>query len=144
MKVFLIAAAAALSVTAANAHPGPGGGPPNPDADGDGKVSLTEFRASQSARQDRMFTRTDTNTDGKITKNEADAMAQRAQARRRGGAGGGVMRLDLNNDGSVTQAEMAAMTRRRFEMADANQDGWLSKEEMPMMRQRMRGAPGPK
>ena len=142
MKVFLIAATAALSVTAANAHPGPGGGPPNPDADGDGKVSLTEFTASQSARQDRMFSRTDTNTDGKITKDEADAMAQRAQARRRGGAGGGVMRLDLDNDGSVTQAEMAAMTRKRFEMADVNKDGWLSKEEMPMMQQRMRGGPG--
>ena len=60
MNVFLIAAAAALSVTAANAHPGPGGGPPNPDADSDGKVTLAEFTASQSTRQDRMFSRMDT------------------------------------------------------------------------------------
>jgi hypothetical protein len=35
------------------------------------------------------------------------------------------------------------MAQRRFEMADANKDGWLSKEETAMIRQRARGGPGP-
>ena len=50
-----------------------------------------------------------------------------------------MMRLDANKDGAVTLAEMGAMTERRFTMADTNKDGWLSKGEMLMMRQRMRG-----
>ena len=49
------------------------------------------------------------------------------------------MRLDVNKDGAVTLAEMGAMTQQRFDMADTNKDGWLSKGELLMMQQRMRG-----
>lgn len=144
MKIFLLATIAAFSVTAANAQPGRGGEPPNPDTSGDGKVTLAEFTAAQAARQGRMFARLDADKDGKITGAEASAMPHRPEGAGPGGGGaGGLMRLDANKDGSVTEAEMSAMNPRRFEMADANKDGWLSKEEMPMMRQRMRGGPGP-
>lgn len=149
MKPILLAAAAVVAfATAAQAQPGPGGGPPDFDADHDGKVTLAEFKAGQAERQNRMFARIDTNKDGKITKDELDAMAKRAEDAGRGpppgaGPGGMMMRLDANHDGVLTKAELAADTDRRFKMADTNGDGWLSKGELIMMRQKMRGGPGP-
>ena len=141
MKIYLIAAIAALCVNTANAQPGPGGRGPNPDADGDGKVTLAEFKVAYAARQGRMFARLDTNSDGKVSPDEAKAMAQRAQRPVRGGDG--LMRQDANRDGSVTREEMSGAAQRRFEMADTSKDGWLSREELDMMQQRTRG-PGPK
>ena len=141
MKIFLIAALAALSVTAANAHPGPGGRGPNPDADGDGRVTLAEFNAAEAVRQGRMFARLDTNSDGKISPEEVKAMAQRAEGAGRGGKG--LLRFDGNKDGFVTPEEMSAASQRRFETADTSKDGWLSRAELDMMRQRARG-PGSK
>ncbi|MBI1196415.1 MAG: EF-hand domain-containing protein [Phenylobacterium sp.] len=148
MKRILLAAAVAALATAAHAQPGPGGGPPDFDADHDGKVTLAEFKAGEAQRQTRMFARMDANNDGKITQDEVDAMAKRAEAAGRGprpggGPGGMLMRLDANHDGAVTKAEMAAGAERRFKMADTNGDGWLSKGELLMMRQKMRGGPAP-
>lgn len=148
MKRIVIATAfAAFTLAAAQAQP-MGGQPPNPDANKDGKVTLVEFKAAQDQRMGRMFNRLDANKDGKITQAEADAMAKRAAAAGRsppgGGQGaGGLMRMDANRDGAVTRAEMGAMTERRFKMADTNNDGWLSKGELLMIQQRMRGGPGP-
>jgi len=147
MQRFLLTlAAAAALVTAAHAQPAPGREPPNPDTDHDGKVTLAEFKAVQSERQARMFERMDTSKDGKVTQAELDAAAQRAEAAGRGGASGGraglLMRLDANGDGALTKAEMSAGAERRFQAADTNKDGWLSKGEMLMMRQRMRGGAG--
>ena len=147
MKFFAIAAVATLLATVAQAQPGPGGSPPNPDADRDGKVTLAEFKAAQGERQGRMFSRMDSNKDGKVTQAEVDAVTARAEASGgqprgdgpRRGPGGGLMRLDVNKDGAVTLAEMGAMTQQRFDMADTNKDGWLSKGELLMMQQRMRG-----
>ena len=141
MKVYLIAAIAALCVTAAHAQPGSAAPRPNPDADGDGKVTLAEFKVAESVRQGRMFTRIDTNNDGKIGAEEAKAMAQRGGPK--GRDGGGLMQLDANKDGSVSREELSATSQRRFDRADTNKDGWLSPEEMDMMHQAMRG-PGPK
>ena len=141
MKVYLLAAVAALCATASYAQPGPGDRRPNPDADGDGKVTLAEFKAAESVRQSRMFTRMDTNNDGEIGAEEAKVMAQRGDAK--GRDGGGLMQLDANKDGSVSREELSATSQRRFDRADTNKDGWLSPEEMDMMHQAMRG-PGPK
>ncbi|MBL8773632.1 MAG: EF-hand domain-containing protein [Phenylobacterium sp.] len=146
-RILIIAAATAFLAGAAQAQPG-GREAPNPDTDKDGKVTLAEFRASQSERQSRMFARMDGDRDGKITQAEMEAARKRAEASGRGpgGPGGGGMflaRMDANKDGSVTKAEMSAMSEQRFRMADTNKDGWLSKGELLMMRQRMRGGPGP-
>lgn len=132
--------------------------PPNPDTDHDGKVTLSEFKAMETTRINRMFARMDTNRDGKITPAEMQAMRERMEAEGRGpppggpgrgpggGSGGGrggfMTRMDTNGDGAVTKAEMAAGIEARFKAADTNGDGWLSKGELLMMRQRMRG-PGP-
>ncbi|WP_337188790.1 hypothetical protein [Phenylobacterium sp.] len=141
MNRFLIAAVVApvaLLATSVAAQPGRG---PDPDADRDGKVTLAEFKAAQAQRTDRLFARLDADKDGRITQAEIDAVAKG----RPGGRGGGqmLMRLDADKDGAVTRAEMNAGAERRFQAADANKDGWLSKDELRMMQQRMRG-PAPK
>lgn len=134
-------AAAFLLAGAAQAQPAPGRVPPNPDADNDGKVTLAEFRASTTKRQDHMFARLDTNKDGKIVQAEADAAGKKGEDGGPGRRGGGMlMRLDANKDGAVTKAEMTAMTDRRFQMADSNKDGWLSKDELLTMKPRRGGA----
>ena len=148
-RLFLatLAAAAAFAAMAA-AQPDPGRAPPNPDTDHDGKVTLSEFKAAQGDRQTRMFARMDANKDGKITQAEMEASRKRMEAEGRGpssgrgGAGGFMMRLDANKDGAVSRAEMAASTEQRFKTADTNNDGWLSKGELLMMRQKMRGPGG--
>lgn len=156
MKIqFLAAPAAALMLaSAAHAQPaGPMGGPmggmrqpPNFDLDHDGKVTLAEFRKVENERIDRMFARLDANHDGKITRQELEAGRQRMMAMRGGQMGAGPMagdgffRInDLNGDGAVTKAEMQTALEQRFKMADTNHDGWLSKGELIMMRQRARG-----
>jgi Ca2+-binding EF-hand superfamily protein len=141
-RILLTAVAFAALVGSAAAQPAPVREPPNPDTDRDGKVTLGEFKATQGDRQTRMFARMDTNKDGKITQPEADAVTKRAEEAGRPGRGGMMMRMDANGDGAVTKAEMAAMAERRFSMADTNKDGWLSKGELLMMRQRMRGPGG--
>ncbi|RAK54499.1 EF-hand domain-containing protein [Phenylobacterium soli] len=157
MKTTLLAASAAvlLMAGAAQAQDGPpaagpmGGGfgmrqPPNFDLDHDGKVTLAEFRKGEARRIERMFARLDANHDGKITRAELDAGLQRMAAM--GGGGGAPGRADIffrmndaNGDGAVTKAEMEKAVERRFQAADTNHDGWLSKGELIMMRQRARG-----
>ena len=145
-RLILVAAAAALLASAGNAQPA-GGRQANPDADGDGKVTFSEFAAMQSQRNARMFARLDANNDGKLVAAEMAAMGQPARAS--GGVQGGgarvLQRMDADSDGSVTKAEMdAGGGKRRFDAANANKDGWLSSEELSMMRQnRARGGQGP-
>ncbi|WP_411288256.1 EF-hand domain-containing protein [Phenylobacterium sp.] len=137
MRLSLAAATAALLASAASAQPA-GGRQANPDADGYGKVTFAEFSAIHSQRNARMFARLDANNDSKLVAAEMAAMGQRAQASGGAQAAGGRMlqRMDIDGDGSVTKAEMDADGgKRRFDAADANKDGWLSPEELSMMRQ---------
>jgi len=137
MKRLLLAAAMALGCGAALAQTPP----PNPDLDHDGKVTLQEFRKMRSGG---FMERLDANKDGKISRAEFDLAAQRMQER--GGAEGAARaatmwtRLDADKDGYITKAEREAGQLRRFQAADTNHDGWLSKGELLMMRQnRARG-----
>jgi hypothetical protein len=50
--------------------------------------------------------------------------------------------LDANKDNVISKAERDAATTRRFNSADTNHDGWLSKGELLMMRQQMRARAG--
>jgi len=143
MTRLLLAACLAMTCGAAFAQMAP----PDPDLDHDGKVTLSEFKAMEARREARMFARLDTNKDGKISQAEFDAAPRREHQagetpRPAGMRGRFFQMMDANGDGVVTKAEMEAAGQRRFDMADTNHDGWLSKGELLMMRQRMRGGPG--
>ena len=140
MKRLLLAAALGLVSAAAYAQT-----PPprvNPDLDHDGKVTLQELRKSRA--EGGPLARLDTNKDGRISRAEFDAMAQRMAER--GGpdaparSQGMWAALDTDKDGFISRAERDAAQVRRFHAADTNHDGWLSKGELLMMRQnRARG-----
>lgn len=147
MTRFLLAAAAA-ALLAVGAHAQPFGGQgmrgsTDFDLNHDGKVTLDEFRQAQSQRIDRIFERLDSNHDGKITRDEmqtAAAQSPRPGGGRMGGRGERMFQMnDTDGDGALTKAEMMAAAMRRFQVADVNHDGWLSKDELAMMRPRVRG-----
>ncbi|KRA80415.1 EF-hand domain-containing protein [Altererythrobacter sp. Root672] len=117
------------------------------DANKDGVLN----QADREAREKSAFDRIDTNQDGAISPEEFAARGgERREARqakaepdqrpgprmgRRGPGGPGPMgfglarNADTNGDGAVTQAEFASAALTRFDSADANKDGTLSREE---------------
>ncbi len=105
-------------IAATNPPAGPAPGPEDGwlrhlDTNGDGVISKEEAQAAANARIDKAFARLDTNQDGQITQDEIRA----AQEARR--------------------AEREARFEARIKQADTNGDGLLSKEEaqagMPML-----------
>lgn len=133
MKRFVISAALLAMASSAQAQMLQG---PNPDLDRDGKVSFAEFKKVQA---DRMMERLDANKDGKISRAETKSMEE--MAARFGGADAAsrVARMwtqgDVNRDGALSHSELEAGSKRRFDIADSNHDGWLSKGELRTMRQ---------
>lgn len=137
MKKFVLAGAAlaALTVSAALAQPAPLGPPAGPPP-------LKRAEVEQQLRD--QFTRLDTNHDGILTRQEADADANQ----RRGGFGGSDFfdRLDTNHDNMLSREEFAQMrTMFRgggggagmfslngnwFDRVDANHDGKVTMDEM--------------
>src|SRR5262245_30306863 len=90
--------------------------------------------AARANRENAWFQRLDTNKDGAISKEEAQAAADQRIAQT-------FDRLDLNHDGMITQdevnqvheqrrAERQAEAAERFKQADTNGDGLLSKDEV--------------
>ncbi|HYO94470.1 MAG TPA: hypothetical protein VER33_08150 [Polyangiaceae bacterium] len=53
------------------------------------------------------------------------------------GKGGGKMNADANADGKVTLQEAQTAARARFDKADGNKNGVLTKDELPGRAQRM-------
>lgn len=126
-RTLLIAAAFAALATSAAAQPGPAGQRPKLDANGDGRVTLSEFKAAQDARAQRLFARLDGNGDGRIT--AAEAQAGRREGGPRGRRGPGLMALDSDRDGAVSAAEFAAGSSQRFARLDADKDGRITATE---------------
>lgn len=138
------------------------------DANKDGKLD----QADHAARRAAMFDRIDTDRNGQISRAEFDAMAERGprgpeagdgskgpedghrmhRFGHRGGHHGGMMMgrmADADKDGAVSQAEFVNAALQRFDRADANRDGTVTREErqaaFKAMRDRMhdhKGAPG--
>lgn len=124
-------------------EPGPGPGMMMQDPFGDATVARKDAEAQAAAR----FTALDTNADGSLSTDELRAgrpgRGDRAGGRRGGGrAMDGMSRmLDADGDGRITRDEFVTGTLRRFDMADADHDGQLTKAErqaaMEAMRARM-------
>jgi Ca2+-binding EF-hand superfamily protein len=134
------------------------------DANGDGKIDA----ADREARHDARFARLDINNDGMLSKEEflasherrAERTAQggeQADGKRPGkrgermghrgmrgmGHGMGMARnADSDGDGAVSQAEFADAALARFDAADADKNGTVTREERreahKAMREQMR------
>ncbi|HEY6815712.1 MAG TPA: hypothetical protein VI168_09255 [Croceibacterium sp.] len=83
------------------------------DADKDGQISLAEYEARRDGRRE--------------ARSERRGPDGRGFARR--GGHGMARTADADNDGTVTEAEFTTAALARFDRADANSDGTLSREE---------------
>ena len=93
------------------------------DTNGDGAISRAEAQALPRLAQ--RFDTLDANRDGQLTREEF--RAARGHAMRTGF----IRHLDKDGDGKVSKAEALAQAEARFNRADANQDGFLTAEEVP-------------
>ncbi len=95
------------------------------DANHDGRLTLDEIQAFHRELAAKRFAEKDTNNDGKLSRSEVSRMPDEVFSR-----------LDLNKDGVLTPDELAnrggrfqSHAERRFQHADANGDGAISKDE---------------
>jgi hypothetical protein len=115
-------------------HDGPmHGGPGRPDPFGDATVS----RADARAKADAEFARLDTDHDGVLSQDEFSAQFPE-DSRMRMMAPMMMTRLDENGDARLSKAEFTGFALKRFDMADANHDGQLTKAERDSARDAMR------
>lgn len=118
-------------------------GPPKLDQNGDGRVLFAEYR---TANVDRTLETLDSDRNGQVSRKEFDKVA--GMARTFGGARAAAAMdqwwraTDVNGDGAMSRGEMEANTRRRFDAADSDRDGVLTKTEVAAMRERQRAASG--
>ena len=139
------------------------------DVNSDGKIDAADGAERSGERNAARFERTDTNGDGAISAEEFAAMGdmrrnrmggrndaaageqpagREARSGRRGGGGGGMGharallgQADADGDSAVTRAEFSAAMIARFDAADANNDGTVSREERRAARPEARGGP---
>lgn len=100
------------------------------DTDRDGRISAAEHRRGASD----MFRRMDTDRDGEVTVAEMDAV-RRGLDDAEGASRERLREVDADGDGVLAEAEHLASTRVVFDASDANDDGYLQREE-PVRSQR--------
>jgi Ca2+-binding EF-hand superfamily protein len=102
------------------------------DTNSDGRVSREEHAAGAHAK----FGKLDANSDGIVTTNELDAGHSEKKSSKLKfwekddkKSAEKASTLDLNADGQITRAEHESATVTLFARLDANNDGYLSKDE---------------
>lgn len=101
------------------------------DTDKDGKVSDQERKAAK----DKRFKEIDRNRDGKVTEKEMEAHHQAREAERHKAR---FAEMDKDGNGTLSADELEGPKGDRFEKADANNDGYVTKEEMKKSRHERR------
>ncbi len=134
-QLLIAVAAVALAGTPAVAdhhggkghHHGHGRMLENLDTDKDGVITREE---AQAARKSRLM-KADANGDGALTMEELKAHREKMrEERRERRMERRFKRLDANGDGKITGDEIDGMKMRRFDKVDANGDGKITKEEI--------------
>ncbi|MEL6287230.1 MAG: EF-hand domain-containing protein [Pseudomonadota bacterium] len=106
------------------------------DADDNGELTLQELEQGQARR----FDQADANGDGQVTADEMKAQRMRRIERRMERRIQRQMRrLDENRDGVVSKAEFVDAAKQRFTWADLNDDGTLTRDELPRRGKGRRG-----
>lgn len=122
------------------------------DTNGDGALSLEE--APEGMRQ--RFPDMDSNGDNQLDFDELEAMIQRRAGGAPQGRGAGqgapgntqsikqrILYSDANNDGLISREELPEQMQRRFNQMDADGNGSVDEEEIDaMIRNRPQGGPG--
>lgn len=101
------------------------------DTDGDGRVSRSEYSAHKQEKIQRM----DANNDGVLTPSESTpAKTEKkhwwSRSDRPATKAGDLNLADTNGDGQVTAAEATAYADKAFTRIDANNDGYLTEDEL--------------
>jgi hypothetical protein len=102
------------------------------DTDNDGRVSKDE----NTRHCEKMFGMMDANNDGYIDKDEAK---KTGYDRKHGEGRCGMSMADTDNDGRVSKQEHAAHCDMMFSKMDANNDGYIDKDEAKKMRRKHHG-----
>jgi Ca2+-binding EF-hand superfamily protein len=106
------------------------------DTDGNGTISLEEF--SDMRMGDLL--NADADNDGELSVAEIKAAMEKRREERM--AEMFKRRFDVDGDGKITVAEIKDRQEKRFALADANNDGQISREEFAKMRGMMGGRHG--
>jgi Ca2+-binding EF-hand superfamily protein len=92
------------------------------DADSNGKITSAEL----APKAGRRFARLDSDSNGQVTVAEIDAALQKALERRKARI---LESLDANKDSQISRAELDAAVDRLIAAADADHDGGVTMEE---------------
>ncbi len=119
-------------------RPDRGRRPPSPiiaalDADEDGEISAEEMANAVAALK-----KLDKNSDGKLTREEFSPPRQGRGGGPGGGLGGGgrsgfldrMFEADADDDGKLSKDEVPERMRDRFDDIDSNGDGYVSRSEL--------------
>lgn len=116
------------------------------DTNGDGELSQAEMEAARAERKAAKFARADKDGNGKLSQEEAQSMkskrggkGMRGKGHKRGGGMAMMRNADTNGDQKISKAEFTTAALARFDTADANKDGKLTKEERQAAHKGQRG-----
>lgn len=111
------------------------------DTNGDGVISRDEANAAGAERVAKMFDQLDKNQDGQLSQDELRQGHQDHMAAMKGRFDADFKNADKNGDGSLSKDEAAAMPMisRHFDEIDTNKDGEVSREEIGAHHAKMGG-----